>query len=153
MSIIEAFIIRNAGGRLRSSIKDLIFLDTMTQEQVLRHVIVIHHTGTSPSPPLPLSLPLRSNKAPYLDCGYTHATDEFLKTTLKAKNPALEKEIEDLYFGTYGSGDWQRLEESVREDLRFLRKQPLIRQEAKDCSKGYVYDIKTGKLHAVVDED
>jgi len=45
-----------------------------------------------------------------------------------------------------------RLEESVREDLKFLRAQPLIRQEVKDNAKGYVYDIKTGKLNPVSDE-
>lgn len=39
-----------------------------------------------------------------------------------------------------------RLEESVREDLRFLSAQPLIRQELIDNAKGYIYDIKTGKL-------
>jgi carbonic anhydrase len=42
-----------------------------------------------------------------------------------------------------------RLEESVREDLDFLRSEPLIRQEIKDNAKGYVYDIKTGKLNPV----
>jgi carbonic anhydrase len=39
-----------------------------------------------------------------------------------------------------------RLEESVREDLRFLNAQPLIRQELIDNAKGYIWDIKTGKL-------
>jgi carbonic anhydrase len=39
-----------------------------------------------------------------------------------------------------------RLEDSVREDLRFLKSQPLIRQEIKDNAKGYIWDIKTGKL-------
>lgn len=41
----------------------------------------------------------------------------------------------------------------MREDLRALRNQPLVRKEMKDGAKGYVYDIKTGKLHAVADED
>lgn len=42
-----------------------------------------------------------------------------------------------------------RLEESVREDLKFLKSQPLLRQKIKDNAKGYVYDIKTGKLNPV----
>jgi carbonic anhydrase len=45
-----------------------------------------------------------------------------------------------------------RLEESVREDLNFLTSEPLVRQELKDNAKGYVYDIKTGKLKPVVCE-
>lgn len=41
------------------------------------------------------------------------------------------------------------LEKSVREDLDFLKSQVLIKQEIKDRAKGYVYDIKTGRLIAV----
>lgn len=35
---------------------------------------------------------------------------------------------------------------SVIEDLKFLKTTPLLRQEIKDNAKGYVYDIKSGKL-------
>jgi carbonic anhydrase len=41
---------------------------------------------------------------------------------------------------------------SVREDLKFLKSLPLIRQEIKDNAKGYIYDIKTGKLSPVSHE-
>jgi len=37
----------------------------------------------------------------------------------------------------------------VREDLKFLREQVLVRQEIKDNARGYIYDIKTGKLRAI----
>jgi carbonic anhydrase len=67
---------------------------------------------------------------------------------LKEKNPDHAKEIDELYFGTFGSGD--RLEESVREDLRFLRQQEMVKQEIKDNARGYIYDIKSGKLNEVV---
>jgi carbonic anhydrase len=43
--VVDAFIIRTAGGRVRSGIKDLIFLDTFTQGQAIKDVVVIHHTG------------------------------------------------------------------------------------------------------------
>lgn len=43
-----------------------------------------------------------------------------------------------------------RLEESVREDLDFLKSHPLVRQEIKNNAKGYIYDIKTGRLNPVV---
>jgi carbonic anhydrase len=42
------------------------------------------------------------------------------------------------------------LEESVREDVRLLKEQNFVRQELRDNVKGYVYDIKTGKLKEVV---
>ncbi|PMD65000.1 carbonic anhydrase [Hyaloscypha bicolor E] len=118
----EAIIVRNAGGRIKNNINDLVFFDTFSQGQTLKNIIIIHHT----------------------DCGYTHNSDEAIKATLKASNPQHAHDIDRLYFGTYGSGD--RLEESVREDLRFLSAQPLIRQELIDNAKGYIYDIKTGKL-------
>ncbi|KAF4613432.1 hypothetical protein G7Y89_g15455 [Cudoniella acicularis] len=124
----DAFIIRNAGARVKSSFTDLLFIENFTQEQAVKNVIVIHHT----------------------DCGFTHNTDENVKNGLKEKAPHLAKEIDQLYFGTYGGSDL--LEESVREDLKFLKASPLIRQEIKDNAKGYVYDIKSGKLNPVAYE-
>jgi carbonic anhydrase len=44
-----------------------------------------------------------------------------------------------------------RLEETIREDLDFLRSQGLVRDELKKSAKGYIYDIKTGKLALVSD--
>jgi carbonic anhydrase len=41
----EATIVRNAGGRVKSSITDLLFIETFTQGQAVKEVIVIHHTG------------------------------------------------------------------------------------------------------------
>ncbi len=51
---IEAFIVRNGGGRVRSSLTDLLFLDTFTQGQMLKDIIVIHHTGNE----APLCIPI-----------------------------------------------------------------------------------------------
>ena len=42
-----------------------------------------------------------------------------------------------------------RLEESVREDLRYLKTHHLVRRELADNAKGYVWDIKTGKLSPI----
>jgi carbonic anhydrase len=46
-----------------------------------------------------------------------------------------------------------RLEESVREDLKILKAEDLVRQDIRDNAKGYIYDIKSGKLTPVPDED
>lgn len=60
---------------------------------------------------------------------------------------SLAEAVENLNCSTYPLTRLAgRLEESVREDLRFLNAQPLIRQELIDNAKGYIWDIKTGKL-------
>ncbi|PVH92318.1 hypothetical protein DM02DRAFT_635458 [Periconia macrospinosa] len=141
---IDAFIVRNAGGRLKSCITDLIFIDAFTQGQAMKDIVIIHHTGKTLSLNKPLDLTVS------LDCGFTHSTDEAMKDSLKENSPHLAGRIDQLYFGTFGSS--AKLEESVREDLDFLRSEPLVRQEIKDNAKGYIYDIQTGRLNPVVDK-
>lgn len=111
-----------------------------------------------------------SNKK--LDCGFTYHTDNNLGQKIRLKYPNLDGEVESLNWDTFGSSDryvyynhnsfyssvywiwWaSRLEESVREDLHLLKEQKFVRQELRDNAKGYVYDIKTGKLKEVVWED
>ncbi|KAH8807833.1 carbonic anhydrase-domain-containing protein [Xylogone sp. PMI_703] len=140
----DAFIIRNAGGRIRSSFTDLLFIETFMKEQAVKNVVVIHHTGNSIPEQAVRYLAILTALS---DCGFTHNTDDGIKEQLKAKAPHLAQEIDQLYFGTFGSSDM--LEESIREYLKFLKSQPLIKQEIKDKVKGYVYDIKTGKLNPV----
>ncbi|PON20689.1 carbonate dehydratase [Trichoderma gamsii] len=82
------------------------------------------------------------------DCGFTYHTDNNLRQKLRLKYPNLDGKVDSLSWDTFGSSD--RLEESVREDLRLLKEQKFIRQELRDNVKGYVYDIKTGKLKEVV---
>lgn len=108
-----------------------------------------------------------------LDCGFTYHTDNNLRQTLRLKHPNLDGEVDSLSWDTFGSSEryvyhnrhhqvwipfpsvywplWTfRLEESVRDDLRLLKEQKFVRQELRDNVKGYVYDIKTGKLKEVV---
>jgi hypothetical protein len=40
-----------------------------------------------------------------IDCGFTHITDGAVKQKLKEAYPGSEKEIDGLWFDTYGSGD------------------------------------------------
>lgn len=96
----EATIVLNAGGRVNKSITDLIFLDNFTRGQI-KDVIVIHHTGKGIKLCF-IFLPLIQ----YIDCGFTHNTDESVKSELKALHPPhLAKKIDNLYFGTFGSSD------------------------------------------------
>lgn len=92
------------GGRVKSSITDLLFIKTFTKGQAVREVIIINHTGKLK--PNKLSMILCSmNKLRFQDCGFTQNTDEAVKKQLKAKAPHLALEIDQLYFGAFGSSD------------------------------------------------
>jgi carbonic anhydrase len=41
------------------------------------------------------------------------------------------------------------IEQSVKDDLAWLKTMLLIRKELADSAVGFVYDIKSGKLHPV----
>jgi carbonic anhydrase len=40
--------------------------------------------------------------------------------------------------------------DAVRADIDWIKKQPLTRQDLADNIRGYIYDIKTGKLKEVI---
>lgn len=42
------------------------------------------------------------------------------------------------------------LEQSVRDDIEFVKNSPLVRKELADRTTGYIYDIHTGKLNPVI---
>jgi carbonic anhydrase len=42
------------------------------------------------------------------------------------------------------------LEQSVRDDVRVIKSSQLVRQELSEQTKGFIFDIKSGKLIAVV---
>ena len=85
-------------------------------EQLLgtNEVVVIHHT----------------------DCGMLTFSNEDLRTKLKQQLNADAEHIDFLPF--------KDLEQSVRDDVAFLRNSPLIPQSI-DIS-GFIYDVKSGKL-------
>ena len=41
------------------------------------------------------------------------------------------------------------IEQNLIDDLKLLRSSPLIRKELAEHSRGFMYDIKTGKLEEV----
>lgn len=85
-------------------------------EQLLgtTHIVVIHHT----------------------DCGMLTFSNQDLRTKLQQELHANADNIDFLPFSN--------LEQSVRDDVTFLRNSPLIPQSI-DIS-GFVYDVNTGKL-------
>ncbi|KAL7933089.1 hypothetical protein V8C35DRAFT_322518 [Trichoderma chlorosporum] len=44
---------------------------------------------------------------------------------------------------------FEDLEQSVRDDIEFIKSSPLVRKELADRTTGYIYDIHTGKLSPV----
>lgn len=41
------------------------------------------------------------------------------------------------------------IEQNVKDDLNWLKSAPLVRKELAERARGFVYDIKTGRVHEV----
>jgi len=81
------------------------------------------------------------------DCGATYFTDEKIRTELKRRDPT-NVDVDLLSFGEIdltGSSH----EQSLRNDLEFLKTSRYIRKELAERTKGFLYDIKTGEVHEV----
>ncbi|KAJ7581637.1 carbonic anhydrase [Mycena floridula] len=113
-------VIRNAGGSTREGLRSLI----LAQQLGNRNVAVIHHT----------------------DCGMTHLTTKGIRAAVKEAHPgdaAAAKAIDEINFLEFTD-----IDESVRDDVKFLRDHPLILKETNIT--GWTFDVKTGKVHRVV---
>ncbi|KAH8705415.1 carbonic anhydrase [Talaromyces proteolyticus] len=110
-------VIRVIGGRARHALVNIVGLDAVFG---IDTVVIIHHT----------------------DCGLTHNTEESIRTSLKTMFPGKQETIENTEFGAI-----ENLEQSVVDDIQFLKYSPLIRKEI--VLKGFVYDIHTGKLKEI----
>jgi carbonic anhydrase len=88
-------------------------------EQLLgtQTIVIIHHT----------------------DCGMLTFTDEQIREKIKQE---LHTEADHIAFLPF-----HNLEQSVRDDIAFLRSSPLIPESIEVV--GFIYDVKTGKLLAV----
>ncbi|MCJ1374008.1 hypothetical protein MMC20_005238 [Loxospora ochrophaea] len=87
----------------------------------LKEILVLHHT----------------------DCGATHFTDDAVRAKLMERLP------ENKEFGTMSFGAIADLDQSVREDVNFLRTSPLITEELAKQTRGFLYDIETGELREI----
>ncbi|KAL5087944.1 hypothetical protein Trisim1_007350 [Trichoderma cf. simile WF8] len=123
----EAFVVRNPGGRITTGIQSLLFVDTLTGGQALKDIVIIHH----------------------FDCGCTHITDDVIKDALKAKSPELGAEIDKMAFGTYSAKTMQQHINNIQTDIKFLKDSPLVREELKERVRAYIFDLQSGKLVAV----
>ncbi|PVG02051.1 carbonic anhydrase [Serendipita vermifera] len=114
----DAHVIRNAGGVAKEALRSVII-----SQQLLgtREVAVFHHT----------------------DCGMLTFTTPQLQDKLKSQYPAAAKEIESIDFLPFPN-----LEQSVKDDVAFLKNHPLVLDET--TITGWVYEVETGKVKQVV---
>ncbi|HTI15470.1 MAG TPA: carbonic anhydrase [Dictyobacter sp.] len=75
----------------------------------------------------------------HTDCGMLTFTDDGLHTQLKN---ALHADADHIAFLPFHD-----LEQSVRDDIAFLRSSSLIPTTI--IIRGFIYDVKTGKLHEI----
>ncbi|KAH8658336.1 carbonic anhydrase [Xylariales sp. PMI_506] len=87
----------------------------------LSNVIIIHHT----------------------DCGASHFKTVNIRKELKERLPN-NTDIDSMTFG-----DFEDLEQSVLEDVKFLKNSPLVRKELTENVHGFTWDLKTGLLKSL----
>lgn len=117
---MEAAIFRNPGGHVAPDISGLLALDQLAGG--FEEVLILHHT----------------------DCGTSMYTDEGVRQGLRARVKGAD--VDGL---TFGAIDGMKVEESVRDDLKYLREHPLVRTELKELAVGGVYDVETGLITKV----
>ncbi|SCO47884.1 uncharacterized protein FFMR_08875 [Fusarium fujikuroi] len=111
---------RNAGGNIRFAVRDILLLDTRF---VIDELVIVHHT----------------------DCGSTMFTNEWMRDTIKVRvGESHWKEIDQIDWGANTD-----MADSVRGDLKWLRKNEVIRNELKSTARGFLFDIKTGKAEEI----
>ncbi|KAI8417317.1 hypothetical protein FOFC_03630 [Fusarium oxysporum] len=81
-----------------------------------REIVVVHHT----------------------DCGMLTFSDMGLKAKLRKE---LDQDVDHMAFLPFGD-----LEQSVRDDVAFLKKSPLVLDVP---ITGFIYDVKSGKINKV----
>ncbi|KAJ3509802.1 hypothetical protein NLJ89_g5025 [Agrocybe chaxingu] len=112
----EAHVIRNAGGSAKEALRSVVISQRLLGT---REVAVFHHT----------------------DCGMLTFTNEQLHEKVKAEAPgnaAVAAAVDAIDFLPFS-----QLEESVKEDVAFLKENPLILDGT--ILTGWVYDVTTGK--------
>ncbi len=115
----DSVIMRCIAGHPQRVFNDILALDAVFS---MKDLVVLHHT----------------------DCGATYFTEEGVKTELK-KRGNKEEEVDGMQFGAISTS----LEQSVVDDLEFLKTSLYIRKELAERTRGFLYDIKTGKVREI----
>ncbi|KZT01366.1 carbonic anhydrase [Laetiporus sulphureus 93-53] len=116
----EAHIIRNAGGIAKDALRSIIISQRLLGT---REIAVFHHTG----------------------CGMRTFSSPELRSLIKESDPANSalSAVDDIDFLEFTD-----LEQSVRDDVQFLRENSLVLPETK--VSGWVYEVETGTIRQIV---
>ncbi|KAL9085474.1 MAG: hypothetical protein Q9159_004669 [Coniocarpon cinnabarinum] len=121
----EALVWRTVGGHVRPILRDLAYIDAFIGHGTLTQVLLVHHS----------------------DCGATHFTDRAIKDDIIARHSDRKAEIEsweeNIAFGH------KTLAEGVKEDIAVLKADPFVPEQMKSGVRGFVFDLKTGKVTEV----
>jgi carbonic anhydrase len=133
----DAHVIRNAGGRAVDALRSIII-----SQQLLgtREIVILHHVRFLPRPSIKS---VGADQNPSLvfkqaDCGMLTFPDSVIRSKISARLGENPDHIAFLPF--------EDLEQSVRDDIDFLRKSNLVLDVP---VTGYIYDVKTGKIDKV----
>jgi carbonic anhydrase len=80
------------------------------------------------------------------DCGMLTFSDEQLRSKIISAHPGntdVSEAVNDLKFGPFPD-----LDESVKDDIAFLKNHPLVLKEGNIT--GWVYEVETGNVREVV---
>ncbi|KAF9474086.1 carbonic anhydrase [Pholiota conissans] len=116
----EAHVIRNAGGRAKEALRSIVISQRLLGT---REVAVFHHT----------------------DCGMLTFNNEDIRKQIKSEESgkaevaSLVDHIDFLPFPD--------LEQSVKDDVEFLKENPLLLEGT--VITGWTYDVKTGKVKQI----
>lgn len=135
-------VYRNAGGRATDdAVRSLTLLRGLAG---LRNVAVIHHTGKwPPAASQTLENVIMCSPKADTDCGAMHAMQKEIVEAVAADDPGAKRAAEDIDYGLFSP---EELEESIKEDVRFLRNTKTL---AGVNILGFKLDTFTGKVEPV----
>ena len=133
----EAVVFRTAGGHVHPVLQDILTLDSFLGNGQLNQLIIVHHT----------------------DCGASHFTNNGIKTEIISRyapscgnvcaqltscsHPDRKAEVEQWNVGAF---EQRSIAESVRDDMDLALKDEMVSDNLKRGMRGFVLDIKTGKI-------
>ena len=71
--------------------------------------------------------------------------EDKIRAGLLETDPSAARKVDCMEFGTMKG----TVEESLKEDMAWLKNQPTVRQGLRDAVRGFMWDIKSGELREV----
>lgn len=130
LSVGEAIVMRTAGGSIEPALAGLLAIDSLAP---LTDVIIMRHT----------------------DCGTAKWTDEGVRNALAERSGGAAagivgrrgEEVQNMAFcESRGNLGDERL---LRDDVRWLKASPLVREQTKRSLVGMIYNTATGEVNVV----